>query len=310
MDLNINTLDSALKLLELSDPKLFTLSNTLRIKNFGPKIDLCAIINCRSGNCAMDCAFCAQSSHYNTKIKTYPLLPPHILTRRIYALAKLPVSHIGLVTSGKALNQEEVLSLGQTLKTLPMDLKSRLCASMGGLSEESLAFLKSCGLTRYHHNLETSADFYPHISHTQTYKSRQDTVLRARKQGFTNCTGGLFGLGESFEDRLKLALTLKEMHIQNIPLNFLHPQPNTPLANLRPLKSKEALRIIALFRIILPKATLRICGGRPLTFGKDSRDIFRAGANALMIGDYLTTKGAGSSLDLARLASLGLEPHG
>ncbi|MBQ9537303.1 MAG: biotin synthase BioB [Desulfovibrionaceae bacterium] len=303
----INSIATGRALLELSDSELLRKANKLRLQHFGSKIDLCGIINCRSGNCSMDCAFCAQSSHYGSP-QTFPLLSQEALLKQIYALAKLPVSHIGLVASGSALGEQEITAITACLAKLPHHIKTRICTSFGRLPANSLKSLKAAGIKRYHHNLETSASFYPQICRTQTHGQREKTVLRARMHGFSNCTGGLFGLGETWLDRIEFALELKALGIKHIPLNFLHPQPNTPLGTRPTLKCQEALRIIALFRLILPEATLRVCGGRPLTFGTNQGAIFLAGANALMIGDYLTTAGQRPQQDLALLTSLGLKP--
>ena len=303
-----NTQAEALELLRQSDQELLASADHIRSQVFGNGIDLCAIINARSGNCSMDCAFCPQSSAHVSDIRTYPLLAPHELNARIMDLASLPVRHIGIVTSGARLHQEELDTLIALCSSLPKDITARLCTSLGRLSEASLLALKKCGIRRFHHNLETSQNFYPRICTRQRWEERQNTVITARRVGFVNCTGGLFGMGETWEDRIGLALALKALNVQHIPLNFLDPRPGTPLAKQSPLKATEALRIIALFRHILPTATLRICGGRSVTFGPKEDLLFAAGANALMVGDYLTTRGAGVEHDLALLQRLGLEP--
>ena len=303
----ITNIAAAQKLLDIPTDELLTRANQTREAHFGRKITLCAIINTRSGNCPMDCSFCSQSRRYSAPIANYPLLDEKTLLERILALAKLPVAHIGLVTSGAALNIDEIKQVTQALAKLPEDVQLRVCTSFGRISSEGLELLKQAKIGRYHHNLETSKGYYPKICTTQTWQARKETVLAARKVGMSNCTGGLFGLGESWLDRLEFALELQELQITQIPMNFLHPQPGTPLANQPVLTEEEALRIIAIFRLILPKATLRICGGRPITFKKREREIFQAGANALMVGDYLTTAGQGAKHDLELLASLGLE---
>ena len=303
----ITSLEEAKKLLDLPTHKLLFLASKIRQANFASKIDLCAIINCRSGNCSMNCAFCAQSSHYGTNIKTFPLLDGKILVERILTLAKMPVAHIGLVTSGAALSMSELEQILHILAKLPAKIMPRICTSFGRLSDEGLSLLREAKITRYHHNLETTSSYYPKICQTQTWQSRKETVLKAKNTGFSNCTGGLFGLGEGWLERIQFAFELRDLNIQNIPLNFLHPQPGTPLGTRQPLTAEEALRIIAIFRLILPTATLRICGGRPITFQTREAEIFKADANALMIGDYLTTAGAGPKHDLELLASLGLK---
>ncbi|MDD4700984.1 MAG: biotin synthase BioB [Desulfovibrio sp.] len=304
---NANTSAEALELLSLPEKELFASASKLRAATFGNKVALCAIINARSGNCGMDCRFCSQSRHNHTPIDIFPLLPAHELRERIMALVELPVARIGVVTSGGALSGEEFQRLLEVLHSLPEHAHKRVCASLGRLSAAQLEALTAAGLDRFHHNLETSRQYYPNVCSTQTWDERKDTVLRVHQVGMTACTGGLFGLGESWQDRIDFAFSLKELGVGHVPVNFLHPHPETPLASREPLSANEALRIIALFRHILPTATLRVCGGRPLVLGQRQHEIFAAGANALMTGDYLTTNGRGLVEDLAMIGDLGLE---
>ena len=255
----------------------------------------------------MDCRFCSQSGHNRTNIETFVLLPDAELWARILHLATLPVSRIGIVTSGAALNTDEQERLRTLVAGLPQNVRSRICASLGRLTADSLRQMGASGLTRYHHNLESSRGFYPSVCTTQTWDQRKKTVERAQQAGLEVCCGGLFGLGETWEHRIDFAFALKKMDIAQVPLNFLYPHPETPLADMPPLDAGEALRIIAVFRHILPRATLRVCGGRPLVLRGRQQEIFRAGANALMTGDYLTTQGQSLVHDLEMIASLGLE---
>lgn len=308
--LSVGTPAQALDLLALPLPRLMERAAALREAAFGRRIVLCAIINARSGNCAMDCRFCSQSRHNHTPIDVFPLLSDQELRGRILHLATLPVAHIGVVTSGAALSGEEFARLRALIAGLPAEVRPRVCASLGRLTEAQLTELAAAGLGRYHHNLETSRAYYSRVCTTQTWEQRRETVLRGMRAGFTACTGGLFGLGESWEDRVAFAFSLKELGVRQVPMNFLHPHPQTPLAGQKPLSAEEALRIVAVFRHILPTATLRICGGRPLVLGERQAEVFAAGANALMTGDYLTTHGQGLENDLQMLADLGLEVAG
>lgn len=297
-------------LLSLPETRLLRQAACLREAAFGRKVGLCAIINARSGDCAMDCRFCSQSRHNPTPIKVFGLLPDDLLRARILTLAALPVRHIGIVTSGGALNAHELERLCGVLASLPPEVRPRVCASLGRLSAGQFAQLAEAGLTRYHHNLETSRSRYPRICTTQTWDQRRDTVARAMRAGLQACSGGLFGLGESWDERIDFAFSLKALGVRHVPMNFLYPHPQTPLADQKILSPGEALRIIAVFRHILPQATLRICGGRPLVLGERQSEMFAAGANALMTGDYLTTHGQGVEEDLAMIAAQGLEAAG
>ncbi len=298
----------AMELVPIPEAELFASATALRQKNFGTHIELCAIINARSGHCPMDCAFCSQSLHHNTTAPTFALLSHAEILHRLDTLKKYPLRRVGIVTSGGALPDADVQTIAYSIKNLPEYWQGRLCASLGKLPQKSLEMLKAAGLTRFHHNLESSPAFYPKICSTQSFEARLATVTRAKNTSLEVCAGGLFGLGETWEDRIDFAFTLRENHIEHVPINFLHPHAGTPLAKQKPLKAAEALRIIAIFRHILPTATLRICGGRPLVLAARQRDIFAAGANALMTGNYLTTNGFGIEDDLLMLKQCGLEP--
>lgn len=290
-----------------TDATLFDSAARLRQAAFGRRVELCAIINARSGNCGMDCRFCSQSRHNSTGVAVFPLLPDAELAERTARLADSPVRHIGLVTSGGALEGGEFVRLRDFIASCPDGVRRKLCASLGRLSQGQLEALHAAGLPRFHHNLETAESYYPNICTTQRWQDRRATARRARAAGLELCCGGLFGLGESWEDRVDFALALREEGVRNVPLNFLHPHPHTPLGGRPPLDAAEALRIIAVFRHILPQATLRVCGGRPLVLGGRQADIFAAGANALMTGDYLTTRGGGLEDDIRMIQAQGLE---
>ena len=277
-------------------------ADRIRQDRSGNAVELCAIVNAKSGRCSMDCRFCAQSVRHRTEIETYPLLDREKLLEATTSKWNRGIHRVGWVTSGCAAKDEEV---DQMANAAEMHRNGRICVSLGQLSSESLSKLKSAGITRYHHNLETSKRFYPSVCSLQNWEDRYKTVERAKSLGFEVCSGGLFGLGESWVDRMELALTLRELDVDSVPLNFLSPIPGTPLADQPKLTAEEGLRIIALFRITIPKATIRICGGRPSTFVQRQAEIFSAGADALMTGDYLTTNGISVESDLEMLANSG-----
>lgn len=293
--------------LHASEGELFASATALRHAAFGSRIELCAIINARSGNCNMDCRFCSQSRHNSSAIEVFPLLSAVQLRESIDALASSPVRHIGIVTSGGALGAQELMRIIQVLQDLPDALRARVCGSLGRLPLESLLALREAGMERFHHNLESDASYYPQVCTTQTWQERLNTVHRARQAGLENCSGGLFGLGESWQQRITFAMRLRDEGITHIPLNFLHPHEGTPLYGTAPLTAAEALRCIALWRHILPHATLRVCGGRPRILGARQHEIFAAGANALMTGNYLTTAGKSLEADVHMIAGQGLE---
>jgi len=275
----------------------------VRSTTFGKEIELCAIVNVKSGRCAMDCSFCAQSKHHKTSVETFPMLESWELDFETLAFSGQNIRRVGWVASGRAATPSDVRKIIkglQGMKSNPIWTKLLdICVSLGQLKTPELQQLQSAGFRRYHHNLETSEQFYPSICTTQRWRDRRATVERVKELGWSVCSGGLFGLGETWEDRMQLALTLKELEVDSVPINFLNPIPGTPLANRALLSVEEALRIVALFRLTLPKATIRICGGRPAVFAQREQDalLFRAGANALMTGNYLTTSGISPKKD-------------
>jgi biotin synthase len=275
----------------------------VRSATFGNEIDLCAIVNIKNGQCAMDCRFCAQSQHHNTSVQTYPLLRSEELSQKTHKLWEQNIPRVGWVASGCSPTTKELDAIIEAAtshllaSTVAANGVHQLCASLGHLDTSALRQLKSAGFRRYHHNLETSERFYPSICTTQRWRDRRAMVERVKELGWSICSGGLFGLGETWEDRWQLALTLKKLEVDSVPINFFMPIPGTPLADREILSIDEALRIVVLFRLILPTATIRICGGRPSIFAERGELLFRAGANALMTGNYLTTSGVSPEAD-------------
>ena len=299
----------AAELLRREDEEVLLGATELRRHFFGNKIEICFIINAKSGNCNMNCRFCSQSAFNSTDIEKYPFKDEQELEDIVSAWEKYPVARCGIVTSGGALTDEDVEKLARFIENRRTKGKEKplICGSLGRLKAHAIERLKQAGLTRLHHNLESNESFYPNVCTTQLWRDRLDTVHQAMEHGLSVCCGGLFGLGESWEDRIQFALELKREGIRNIPINFLYPHPGTPLAHQPVMPAAEALRIIALFRHIIPDATLRICGGRVSVLKERQYEMFAAGANAFMSGNYLTIPGAGIKADLAKLRELGLE---
>lgn len=262
-------------------------SNKIREKFFKNRIKLCSIINAKSGKCSEDCKFCSQSAHYNTSVNNYPLID----SEKILRVEKETVENLAYslcsVTSGQSPSNEELNRLCKSIKSMK-SLEPH--ASLGILTEEKAQKLKEAGLKMYNHNLETSRRFFPKICSTHTYKDRVNTVKIAKKY-FKVCSGGIFGLGESWQDRIEMALTLKELDVDCIPLNFLNPVKGTPLENQKPIRPLDILRIIAIYRFLLPDKIIMMAGGKEVSLRDLQSWVFYAGANAALIGNYLTTKG-------------------
>ena len=216
------------------------------------------------------------------------------------------VHNCGIVTSGGKLSSHDVDTFIQAVKKVCGTVSFQICASFGRVSDSDIDKLKEAGINRLHHNLETSRNFYPRICSTQSWDSRMETVQAALSKGMKVCCGGLFGLGESWADRIDLAVAIAGSGIDSVPINFLHPHPGTPLAGEGLLSAEDALCIIAVYRLILPDRTLRICGGRATVLKDRQHEVFSAGANAIMTGDYLTTAGQGPETDKMMIKSQGL----
>ncbi|WP_462324834.1 biotin synthase BioB [Desulfoplanes sp.] len=300
------------ELLELTDipegnlTKLFAGTEHIRTHFFGPSIHLCTIQNAKSGRCSEDCSYCAQSSHFDTDVPTYPLLPHGKMVEGGVRASRSPINRYSLVTSGRRLPQKEIPHVARAMGDLKgKDIK--LCASLGILHREDLAELKRNGMTRYHHNLETCAELFPSICTTHRFKERVATLRAAKEVGLEVCSGGIFGLGESLEQTLDLALTLRDIDVDAVPMNFLIPIPGTPLEHARPLRPLECLRRIALFRFALPDKEIIVCGGRVANLKELHPMVFQAGASGIMTGNYLTRKGRTLEQDLGLLEDLGLE---
>lgn len=281
-------------------------ANKIRQTFKGNKISLCAILAAKLGACQEDCKFCAQSAHYKTHLKAHPLVSPEEMAK-VASRVPSAASSFGIVTSGNCLEKSELLCVGSAIEKIAEGGKLNTCASFGRLRLEQALFLKEKGLVRYNHNLETSRHYFPQICSTHTYEERLATVKAARQAGLEVCSGGIFGVGESVEDRCEMALALRELDVDSIPLNFLHPIPGTPLAGVQPLEPLEILRLIAAFRFILPGKDIKVAGGREVNLRGLQSWMYYAGASGAIIGDYLTTEGLEPAEDLCLIADLGLE---
>lgn len=254
----------------------------------GEKVDLCAIINGRSGRCPEDCKYCAQSAHHHTSCEVYDFLPEEEIVEACRLHEREGVHRFSIVTAGKALNGEEFDKAIHAYETMHRECKIGLCASMGFLSAEQLHRLHEAGVTHYHHNIETSRRNFPNICTTHTYDQKMETLKKVREEGMHICSGGIIGMGETWEDRLDMAVSLAEQGVESIPINALMPIPGTPLENQRRLTEDEILRTIAFFRYINPQAHIRLAAGRAL-LTNDGESAFRSGASATITGNMLTT---------------------
>ena len=287
---------------KLSD--LIVYAEKLRQQHKGDKPMTCAIINARSGLCSEDCSFCAQSSHFDTGAPVYNFIDMTKIDAAAKDLAAKGVERFSVVTSGIGPNDEEFEKIKQAMGVI----KSHGLtpdASVGCMSYEKLMELKDAGMDAYHHNLEVARSFFPNICTTHDYERDVQTVRDAVRAGLYVCCGGIFGLGESWVQRAELAFTLYDLKVQSVPINFLNPIAGTPMDSRAVVSEDEALRIIALYRFILPDRDIRVCGGRSVVFkGNSASKVLQAGANGIMVGDYLTVKGVDMDDDMNNLGGL------
>ena len=272
------------------------------------KVKLCSIINAKSGKCPENCAFCAQSKHHKTGVDIFPLLSPEKILEVAMKAEKNGSHRFSIVTSGTSVSSEkDKKKILEAVRLIKENTSLECCGSLGIIDEKFMQDLKEAGLSGYHHNLETAESFFSSICSTHNYEDDVNTVKAAKKFGFYVCSGGIFGLGENWEQRLEMAYTLKELDIDSAALNFLNPIQGTRLENNDFLTPLECLKIIALYRFILFDKDIRICGGREFNLKQLQPLIFPAGANGLMIGNYLTTKGRSVEHDFEMIKELDME---
>lgn len=252
------------------------------------EVDLCSIINGRSGRCPEDCKYCAQSAHNHTDCEVYEFLPEEKILEACKLNEREGVHRFSIVTSGKALTGEEFDKAIHAYETMSKECNIELCASMGFITREQVRRLIQAGVSSYHHNIETSKRFFPQICSTHTYDMKIETLKMLKEEGINVCSGGIIGMGETWEDRLDMAISLSEIGVDSIPLNSLMPIKGTPLENLERITEDDILRTVAFFRYINPTSHIRLAAGRAL-LTNDGEQAFKSGASATITGNMLTT---------------------
>lgn len=270
------------------------------------QFDICTIINAKSGSCSENCKFCAQSAHSSANTAIYPLLNKEAIVAQAKINHEQGVLRYSIVTSGKRLSDTEVDKMCETIREIKDKVGISVCVSFGLLNEQQFRKLKEAGVTRVHNNLETSRRYFPNICTTHTFDHKATAIRAAQDAGLSVCSGGIMGLGETPEDRIDMAISLRELGIKSVPINMLNPIPGTPLENHKPLTPEDMQRIVAVYRFILPGASIRLAGGRGLLPDKGKK-CFMSGANAAISGDMLTTSGITTETDRKLLKELGYE---
>lgn len=308
------TADEALQLTSVSGTDRFALflaASTIKEHFVGSRVSLCSIINAKSGRCPENCAFCAQSAHHSSDVPVYPLVDEESLVAGAHAAEKNGSICYGIVTSGTGVTPgEELDRICRALERIRIETGIAPSCSLGILDDPTAKILKDAGAETYHHNLETARSFFPQICSTHDYEEDVATVRAAKSAGMKVCSGGIFGLGETAAQRIEMALTLRELAVDSVPLNFLNPIPGTRLAAASNITPQECLVTIAIYRLLLPDRMITVCGGRE----KNLRDLqswmFFAGASGTMIGNYLTTTGRDTEDDWQMLRDLELDTEG
>ncbi|MBJ6750337.1 biotin synthase BioB [Geomonas anaerohicana] len=285
---------------------LFRAASRVKEHFVGNEVHLCSIINAKSGRCAENCAFCAQSAHHTTDAPVYPLVQEEQMVECAKTAETNGSACFGIITSGTTVKGQELEQILAALRRIRKETSILPSCSLGIIDEETALKLKDAGMDTYHHNLETAESFFPNICTTHEYREDVDTVRAVKKAGVKVCSGGIFGMGESAAQRVEMAFTLKELDVDSVPMNFLNPIEGTRLEGARNITAQECLKTIAIYRLILPNKRITICGGREKNLRDLQSWIFFAGANGTMIGNYLTTAGRNVDTDLTMFSDLGL----
>lgn len=284
--------------------ELYRAAGMIRDRMAGRHFDTCSIVNARSGRCSENCKWCAQSAVFKTHVQEYELIDEQTCLELAQKNADYGVDKFSFVTSGRSLSDRNIDRLCGYARKIREKSDLHLCASMGLLKKEQLQKLMDAGITRYHCNLETSPRYFGKLCSTHTTDEKIATIRAAREVGMEVCSGGIIGMGETMEDRIDLALVLRELGVKSIPLNVLNPIPGTPLEGTPPLADDEVLTTVAVFRFLHPDAYLRFAGGRMLIAHIETEAI-EAGINAAIVGDLLTTVGSKVMEDMEKVKNMG-----
>ena len=303
--------DDALTLTGISDafiPYLSATANEVRQKFAGNTIESCALSNIKSGNCSEDCKFCAQSGHYKTETPVYPQITAEDMVQQAKSAEAMGATEFCMVSSGwGATNEKEFQVVLEAVRRIRSETGLFVDCSLGFLTGEQMARLKEAGLYRNNHNLEASRGYFEKICTTHTFEERMNHVQMVGHYGIHPCSGGILGMGETPKDRIDLAFDLKKLKAECVPINILNPRPGTPLGNVEPMAPLEIIKYIALYRLILPTSTLKIAGGREVNLRDLQAMALQAGANGLILGNYLTTMGRNPERDIQMMKDLGFD---
>ncbi len=302
------TKEELLDLYEKPLEELIELSHEVTIENFDNKVEACSIISAKTGACSENCKYCAQSKHNHAEIECHPLLDVETVKKAALSAKENGATRFCIVTSGRVPTGSDFEKILEMIKEVASIDGIHCCASLGLLSEEQVKQIKEAGVERYNHNINTSEHYHNHICTTHNFEDRVNTVKMVKKYGMEACCGVIIGMGESREDRIEMALSLRQLNPKTVPINFLNPIKGTPLEDYEDkISEEEILKTICIFRLVLPKSLLRYAGGRTTRLSKYNQKLgIIAGINSLLVGNYLTTTGSKSEEDKEMLKSLDL----
>jgi biotin synthase len=307
------TPDDAKEIVALPDERiaeLIALAHRVRLAHTGPEVEVESILSAKTGGCPEDCHFCSQSGRFETTVRPEPFMPIPDIVEAARRSQETGATEFCIVLAIRGPDDHIMERTLEAVAAIREQTTLQVACSLGILTREQAVTLADAGVHRYNHNLETARSFFPSIATTHSWDERYETCKLVKDVGMELCSGGIMGMGESWDQRIEFAFQLRELGPCEIPLNFLNPRPGTPLAGRPVLGPLEALRCIALFRLVHPDVLLRYAGGREVTLRELQATGMLAGINALIVGNYLTTLGRSPEQDLAMLADLGMPVKG
>ena len=298
------TKEEAMSLLDIDLEELSEAANEIRKAFCGDSFDMCAVMNVKGGRCSENCRFCSQSSCSSAQVPTFTVRDDEYVLSDALKHTGIGISHYCQVASGRKMSSDGIKQICNNTYAIVKNTDLSPCVSLGLLNKDDLIALKKSGVRRIHNNLETSERYFPKVCTSHTYHEKMQVMRLAHEVGLELCSGGIFGIGETWEDRIDMALTLREFHPESVPINLLNPVKGTPMGDNQTLKEPEVRRIIAIYRFILPWAFIRLAAGRDYLDDTGIR-IFHSGCNATITGDMVTVKGISIKEDLNNIEKLG-----
>jgi biotin synthase len=278
----------------------------VRRENFGDSTDMCSLVNAKSGGCAEDCGFCAQSRYADADTVMHAMMEPEQILEHAQAAEAAGAHRFCMVTQGQGLSKKDFQKILEGAELVAEKTNLKRCASVGHMSVDRAKSLKDAGIQRVHHNVESAKSYYPEVSSTVRYEGRLRTIQAVKEAGLETCVGGILNLGETDEQRVEMAFELTEINPTSVPINLLIPKQGTKFGDREVMDPWDVVKWIAIFRLVIPGALFRLCGGRVENLGSMHKLAVKAGLNGVMMGNFLTTLGAEPAEDRAMFEELGL----